>query len=188
MKYLVIFFTAIFLFFPVKAVSAQTPVEHLPFSATESAIATPPAQIPYDLPYPGILPDNPLYFLKVVRDRVVGVLINDRIKKAEFNLLQSDKKIFASEMLFAKGKEDLAIDTLSKSNNYMHQAISETKKADTAGKDVAGVASRISASINKHEKVIENILKGSRSQKKRIQDEHKRLQDIESFYNNSFDY
>ncbi|HSW97310.1 MAG TPA: hypothetical protein VLF89_05800, partial [Candidatus Saccharimonadales bacterium] len=34
-------------------------------------------QIQYDLPYPGLLPDNPLYSLKVLRDKIVEFFISD---------------------------------------------------------------------------------------------------------------
>ena len=34
----------------------------------------------YNLPYPGLLPDNRFYLLKMIRDRVVGMLIADPIK------------------------------------------------------------------------------------------------------------
>jgi len=47
------------------------------------AQSTPSAQIinvQYDLPYTGILPDNPLYFLKALRDNIYGMLITDPIK------------------------------------------------------------------------------------------------------------
>ena len=54
-----------------------------------------PSPINYPLAYPGILPDNPLYPLKMLRDRIVFFLINDPFKKAEFNLLQADKRLGA---------------------------------------------------------------------------------------------
>ena len=47
--------------------------------------------IEYVLPYPGILPTHPLYFLKIVRDRIIELLISDRVNKAEFYILQADK-------------------------------------------------------------------------------------------------
>ncbi len=43
----------------------------------------------YALPYPGILPDNVLYNLKVFRDKVFEFLIIDPVKKADFYLLQA---------------------------------------------------------------------------------------------------
>jgi len=47
--------------------------------------------IDYTLPYPGLLPDNPLYPLKMIRDRIILFLINDSAKRTEYYLLQADK-------------------------------------------------------------------------------------------------
>ena len=68
----------------------------------------------YPLPYPGILPDNPLHFLKALRDRIILMLMSDPVKEAEFNLLTSDKRIYAAQLLADKGKGQLSISTLSK--------------------------------------------------------------------------
>ena len=72
--------------------------------------------IEYTLPYPGILPDSPLYFLKTARDKIVSFLISDPLKKAEFNLLAADKRLNSGIFLFNKGKEKykLALSTISK--------------------------------------------------------------------------
>ena len=65
-------------------------------SATGAAAVMTPTPTPnYLLPYPGMLPDNPLYMLKAMRDRVINFLIADSQKKAEFYLLQSDKRLNA---------------------------------------------------------------------------------------------
>src|SRR5258708_61565 len=53
-------------------------------------------EIQYELPYPGILPDNPLYFLKTFRDTIVLFLISEPWKKADFDLQQADKLVNAS--------------------------------------------------------------------------------------------
>lgn len=61
---------------------------------------SPPA---YALPYPGLLVDHPLYFLKKVRDGLLESLIVDPIKKTEFYLLQSDK-FLAMAQIFSTSK------------------------------------------------------------------------------------
>lgn len=165
--------------FTAVPVSAQT----ITIAASQSAeIATPPAQIQYNLPYPGILPDHPLYFLKVVRDRVVGFLINDQIKKAEFNLLQSDKKLFSARMLFDADKDELGFETLSKSNNYMHNAISSANRAQELGRDPSEIVQKIGVSIAKHEESINELIKADTEFKKQLEDEQKRLDEIERVY------
>jgi hypothetical protein len=84
----------------------------------------------YTLPYPGILPDNPFYMLKTARDNFIGLLISDAKKKAEFNLLQADKRLQAGVYLIDKNKKyDLAEQTISKGENYFEQAISKLEEA-----------------------------------------------------------
>jgi hypothetical protein len=66
----------------------------------------------YELPYAGILPDNPLYFLKQVRDVVLEFTTRDQMKKSEMLLLSSDKKVHMAQLLSKKGKSKLVIDVL----------------------------------------------------------------------------
>jgi hypothetical protein len=40
--------------------------------AQELSTSTAILNVQYDLPYTGILPDNPLYFLKALRDNIIG--------------------------------------------------------------------------------------------------------------------
>lgn len=86
---------------------------------TETKQSTPSAIIKYDLAYPGMLPDNPLYKLKVLRDKIAVRLISDPQKKIDYYLLQTDKGILASAMLVDKGNVDLAAQTALKAeHNY----------------------------------------------------------------------
>jgi hypothetical protein len=174
----------LFSFVMNKNVLAQT----ITLTASDSAAqASQTANIQYDFPYPGILPNHPLYIVKVARDHFVGFLINDPIKKAEFNLLQSDKKIFAAQLLFDSEEDPMGVDTLSKSNNYMHNAVSEAIKAQSSKKVAAdNIIGKIGVSINKHEEAIKILLKDDTSEKKSLQGELERLQSIEKYYTDSF--
>src|SRR5690606_7708840 len=106
-------------------VSAQEALE------IDSVSPTPVPEIVYTLPYPGILPDNPLYVLKATRDRIVSFFIADPVKKAEFDLLQADKRVQAGFFLLHKEDPDipLAISTISKGQNYLHEALAGIAKA-----------------------------------------------------------
>lgn len=72
----------------------------------------------YTLPYPGILPDHPLYLVKAARDKVMDVLTRDYIKKANLYLLFSDKRVNMAIMLSKKGKNKLAVTTFAKGEKY----------------------------------------------------------------------
>src|SRR3990172_8326684 len=63
------------------------------------------AEVSYELPYPGrILPDGPLWFLKVARDKAWLIVTPSNLRKAELNLLFANKRLSASKLLFEKGK------------------------------------------------------------------------------------
>lgn len=138
----------------------------------------------YTLPYPGVLPDNPLHFLKALRDRMVSFLISDVSKRAEFNLLTSDKRAFAAQMLASKNKDELAVSTFSKSNNYMHEVIIDIGKAKGMGKNVDMLLHNTERAIVKHEQVAE-MVKGeiAKKYKGQMDTEIKRLQGFEKSAN-----
>lgn len=48
--------------------------------------------VEYELPFAGVLPDSPLYYLKTVRDNFWLFFTRDNMKKAEVLILFSDKK------------------------------------------------------------------------------------------------
>jgi len=128
----------------------------LPFQKT-FAQSTPSAAIinvQYDLPFTGILPDNPLYFLKALRDNVLGMFITDPTKKAEYDLLMADKRLGGAEALIVKDKDDLAITTLSKSGNYFYQAIGLAEDAKKQGVNVNDIVSKLVTASMKHQQVI----------------------------------
>lgn len=106
---------AILLKIPQKSFSQEvTPTPSKDNQASSSSVI-----INYYLPYPGILPDHPLYKLKILRDRVSTAFIKDPKKKIEFYLLQTDKGILASAMLVDRKKIDLATHTAFKAeHNY----------------------------------------------------------------------
>ena len=123
--------------------------------------------IEYQLPYPGILPDNPLYSLKAIRDKVVDFLISDPKKKAEFSLLQADKRLNAGVYLFNSAKENdkkvnLAISTISKAENYFFKSIMEIKKAKAQGVNISDLAGKLLTASEKHQEVITSLERRSK--------------------------
>src|SRR4030042_6664435 len=118
--------------------------------------------VEYELPYPGLLPDNPLYYLKAIRDNVLKLIITDPLRKTEFDLLQSDKRLGAAKMLLAKGKSDLSITTLSKSGNYFDDAISQIQIARKQGKDIKPLLDNLLNSSKKHQQIIKEMEKNQK--------------------------
>lgn len=129
----------------------------------------------YQLPYAGILPDSPLYTFKAARDRIISFLISDSLRKAEFNLLQADKRLQAGVKLIEKGKEDLAEVTISKGENYFEQALGKLEEAKREGKDVKPLLETMTASVKKHQEVVRQLQKKAEKKKKQFAQIYKRL-------------
>jgi len=114
-------------------------------------------QVDYTLPYPGLLPDSPFYFLRATRDKIISLLISDPLKKAEFDLLQADKRLAAGMYLRDKKKYEMAATSISKGENYFESAITQAKIAKNKGQSVGDIASRLYKSAQKHEEVIKDL-------------------------------
>jgi len=169
---------AVFLLFLV-----VTPTIAFADNSSGSAMVSPtPVQSNnYTLPYPGILPDNPLYLLKVIRDQIITFFITDPFKKSEFFLLQSDKRIASSWYLLEKGSKeyDLAYTTLSKSNNYLNQAVQQARNAATSGESTSALVGDLKDAIVKHEMTITQMMTIPGVAKNTLANEEQRLVDEE---------
>lgn len=113
----------------------------------------------YKLPYPGLLPDSPLYFLKAFRDNVAAFFIGKPVDKAEFMLLQSDKQVAASYMLLTqeKDKTDLAVKTFGQAQDDFDEAIEQTQLAKKQGMEVRDMAKKLADAQQKHLQVLDQI-------------------------------
>lgn len=112
----------------------------------------------YVLPYPGILPDHPLYFLKELRDKIIEALIVDPERKSEFYLLQSDKLLNSAVSLLEKNNEDKTKEAIQRSSEKMRQAVSQLSIMKQSGKTVSsGSIDRIVHAIDKHIEVLEEM-------------------------------
>ena len=143
MKFLILFGILFFLVL-INPVFAQTIVA--PNSGAKN--------VQYDLPYPGILPDSPLYFLKALRDNAINFFITDPLKKADYDLLMADKRLGASQMLLDKGEGDLSITTLSKAGNYFDNAISLAVQAKNQGENSDSILAKLLNASLKHQEII----------------------------------
>ncbi len=152
-----IFIVSISILFFVRGVA-------FPVFAQESApsASTPPAKIVnYQLPYPGMLPDNPLYFLKVIRDTLLAFFISKPLDKANFYLLQSDKNVEASYLLITQqqGEVSLAVSTFSQAQDDFHYAITQTKDAKRQGYNIKGISEKLAAAQQKHVQILHALAK-----------------------------
>jgi len=134
--------------------------------------ATPVVQkVEYTLPFPGMLPDHPLYFLKRFRDTILEKLISDPIRKAEFYVLQGDKRLQMGVSLFATGKAPLGESTVSKAEKYLELAATGLSSYKKSGGVVPTyVVERLEKSTAKHQEVITELMsKAGETEKKGLE-------------------
>lgn len=145
--------------FAVTATTAATQekVTTATTGADQTVTETLPAKIDYELPYPGMLPDNPLYFLKQVRDWILDKLIMDPVKKAEFYILQADKRIAMGITLDSGGNAVLGEQIISKGEKYMNNAVQTLLAMKSQGKDVpTSTLDHLTKAISKHVEVLQS--------------------------------
>lgn len=129
------------------------------YAAEEMQDASPSAVVEYTFPYPGLLPDSPLYIVKTIRDRVVSIFIKDTLKKASFDLLQADKRIQSSVLLTKKSpvNESLVVSTFSKGDNYFEEALHNLAKAKREKREVTLLQGQMQTAAKKYKEVLKDI-------------------------------
>lgn len=152
-------------------------------SGSGSAAASPtPISVDYTLPYPGLLPDNPLYSLKVFRDRIISFFISDPLKRSAFDLLQADKRLEGAYYLQKKGNQydGLVGSTVSKGENYFNDAVQQVKLAKSMGEDVSSQLGRLRTAALKHRQIIGQMMQGATGKlQQNLQHERTRVVDFE---------
>jgi hypothetical protein len=117
-------------------------------------------KVVYELPYPGLLPDHPLYFLKATRDKFLEIITRDNVKKAEFYLHLSDKKANAATFLVKKGKNKLAVETIASGEKHASKISDLLTAAKNQGASATpAFIDRVKLSNTKHREIIEQLLK-----------------------------
>jgi hypothetical protein len=174
-----LFISVVFVFIFVKTVSAQV-IElspTIPISTPTAGVET----VDYQLPYPGLLPDNPLYVFKAARDKVVEFLISDPVKKAEFYLLSSDKRVNTGYYLIIKGKHDMGMLYISKSNSYLSLANSAIAQSGENGKSIRD---RLGIAVKKHIELLNSLKKKiDKKNSTKLSIEIKRLEKFQTLIN-----
>ena len=154
MKYKQLIIKGFFLFFAVQFTLATA------YAQVASKPQDPsPTSVDYPLPYPGMLPDNPLYFLKLFRDDLTSFFLSKPLDRAQFDLMQSDKNVEASYLLVTQevGKTDLAFKTFSQAQDAFAQAIDQTDSAKKQGYSTSEIDKKLSFSNQKHLQILQSI-------------------------------
>jgi hypothetical protein len=178
---IIIFFGA--LFFPNYIYAQQITVPMLTSELTPSP-APVNKNVDYELPYPGMLPDSPFYTLKLIKDSINDLFILDPLRKSNFYLLQADKRLAASIILFENGEEEIGIKTLSKSLDYLEKSVDKMEEAKKEQREVLDIFGKLNNSSEKQVQEIEKIRNEENSNlSKNVAIEHKRAQEIKNRVN-----
>lgn len=156
-------------------------------AGTQSAAISPtPITVDYTMPYPGLLPDNPLYVLKVFRDKLISFFISDPLKRSSFDVLQADKRLQGAYYLQKKGNsyDELVGSTVSKAENYFNSAVGEAKQAKSMGEDDTAQVGTLHTALLKHKQIITQMEQGASPQlRQNLQHDFIRLGNLESMLN-----
>jgi len=128
LAFLLVFYTAVKLSQPITETS-QNSTSKIKFThdlqelyeASQSALLN-LANNPHLLPFPGLLPNHPLYWTKMIRDRIQLITTVDPTQKMQLLLLFADKRLAASQLLIATNDDALGISTLTKAEKYLLSA------------------------------------------------------------------
>ena len=121
--------------------------------------------IDYQLPYPGILPDNPLYVFKEMRDSIQVMMAGSPLEKAKAQLQIADKNMAAAVELSAKGKHQLAGERISKAQEHVLKIIAIlNRQSDKTTQDQRTEFKMTLAKANlKHRETIETLMRDTPS-------------------------
>lgn len=126
------------------------------FAQASSSSPQPAKTSRYTLPYPGILPDHPLYKLKVLRDKIIPFFISNPETKINFYLELTDKGLAATEALVDKGRIKLAEETALKAEHNYTLLTYEVKK--NKWNITKEKYEKLKQAALKHQGVLENIV------------------------------
>ena len=144
-------FVLLSIYSPVFAADNQIIIQSSPIAVT-------PTPISYTLPYPGLLPGNPLYPFKALRDKIIEFFITDPLKKSEFYLLSADKHLSGGIMLADQGRFVESEQFISKGENYLVMSFAQAQKAKQVSESTDEILGKLELSVQMHQEVIKNLL------------------------------
>jgi hypothetical protein len=154
---------------------------HIVHAQSPSPIIDPtPTPIQYTLPYPGMLPGHPFYFLKMARDGIWGFLLSQPLKKAEFALLQADKNMQAALFLSQKKQSSEKIfETITAAKDNYEKAITYTAAAKKQGIGIKDFVATLVVANKKHQEVLLIMEKASgKDDKKKLAQEREKVKQL----------
>lgn len=114
--------------------------------------------VEYSLPYPGILPNNPIWPLKALHERLDLYFTFDPLQKAQRTLFLADKRLSAAQRLFEEDDSGRAVVTATKAEQYLEAALIKGKDADVKGRDATGFFETLFKASLTHRQILEEMM------------------------------
>lgn len=127
-----------------------------------------PTTIDYNLPYPGILPNHPLYFLKNVRDEVLIFFTRSLLKNSRVRLLIADKNLVMATQLIDLRLDKQGVQVLQKGENHLLIALLQLQELKKRGELPAGAVDKFELAARKHEDIINQLMNKNLSEDTKI--------------------
>lgn len=120
--------------------------------------ATPPAEVLEEPIYtPRLLPDNPLYFLKRIKERIELFFAFTPEKRAEKLAEIATRRIAEAKMMVKKGKPEFVERLMARYQKHLERAIEKTEEAKKKGKEVEKVLEIITQATSQHQGVLSEV-------------------------------
>lgn len=121
------------------------------YEASQSALMN-MKKVDYPLPYHGILPNHPFYWIKMMRDRLILVLTYDQFKKFQTMIFYGDKRLVSGQALITNNEDQLGVSTITKAEKYLYEASKISRNLGEEDKK------ELVRSYLKHKEIIELLL------------------------------
>lgn len=116
---------------------------------------SPTPTVEYALPYPGILPDHPLYWVKRMRDGILVFFTRGPSKQAELFLLFSNKKLVMGRLLWEKRLPETSLATFKEGESDLLHASELLLRAKSENTLPVSIRETFESAAKKHVEVLQ---------------------------------
>lgn len=135
-----------------------------------NAVAVYPTSEPdlvYTLPYPGILPDHPLYPFKRLRDAILLLTARDSVKSIDLKRLFADKHLVMAQLLWEKGNFSLSYNTFMQGERYLLASSIEIEQLKALKQLPPGLSDIVELATRKHIETLTKLIATSSNEQQR---------------------
>lgn len=110
-----------------------------------------------DLPDPGTLPDDPMYFMTSMSESIGTLFTFGDANEAERALELSEKRLAEARALAAQGKPEAAGRAVERYREQLDRALAEAEEARSNGEDADDVLADVSERTPRHQAVLAEV-------------------------------